>query len=207
MFLEARKDVPLKSDFKPAMKVLSRKPPPKVVNATSAMANASLDDDPDSEEEGRRKAEAEFAERQARAQQEREEKQRKYQEVRERLFGSTGAAAGEDHSRSSLANDGGSRNSSRGKGRVKGRTDGEASATPPTQHEKSPARPNRVNRQLFDPGYSAKPNSTHLMKRDVGGSGSSTPAEERAVREPKGPDSSGRGGFGFAPRGNRTGGS
>jgi hypothetical protein len=192
------------------MKVLSRKPPPKVPDATSAMANASLDDDPDSEEEDRRRAEKEFAERQIRAQREREEKQRKYQEVRDRLFGTAASTPGDDQSRSSSVNEaGGSRNSSRGKGRGGGkgpRVDADA-----TIEEKPIARPNSSRKQLFDPTYSAKPNSTYLQRKEKeslesGGSGTSTPVEEKGIiRSPRGPDSSGRGGFGFAPRGNHTG--
>jgi hypothetical protein len=205
LFLEARAEVPLKSDFKPTMKVLSRKPPPKVADATNAMGNASLDDDPDSEEEERRKAEKNFAERQVRAQREREEKQRKYQEVRERLFGTSGATAGEEQSRPSSANnDGGSRNSSRGKGRGRGHR--------PDADTVDEARPAGSRKQLFDPTYTAKPNSAYLQRKEKereavesGGSGTSTPVDEKAIlRSPKGPDSSGRG-FGFAPSGNRTG--
>jgi hypothetical protein len=206
LFLEARAEVPLKSDIKPTMKVLSRKPPPKVADATKAMGNASLDDDPDSEEEERRKAAKSFTERQIRAAREREEKQRKYQEVRERLFGTSGTTGGEDQSRPSSANnDIGSRNSSRGKGRGRGNR-----ADADTVDE---ARATGSRKQLFDPTYSAKPNSAYLQRKEKerevfesGGSGTSTPVDEKAVlRAPRGPDSNGRGGFGFALRGNRTG--
>jgi hypothetical protein len=213
IFLEARAEVPLKSDFKPTMKVLSRKPPPKVADATRALGNASLDDDPDSEEEERRKAEKSFVERQLRAQREREEKQRKYQEVRERLFGTSRATAGDDQSRPPSANnESRSRNSSRGKGKGRGgRLEADSSSSVPADDSQSPARTSNSRKQLFDPTYSAKPNSTYLQRKerealDSGGSGTSTPAEEKAViRSPRGPDSSGRGGFGFAQRGNRTG--
>jgi hypothetical protein len=200
IFLQARDEViPLKADFKPTMKVLSRKPPPKVASATAALANTHLDDDEDSEEEDRRRAETEFAERQVRAQREREEKQRKYQEVRERLFGSN-ANSGGDTTQSRSSSNEGSRNSSRGKGRGRGRPEAE------TAGEEAPAaRPTSARKQLFDPGYTAKPNSTYLQKREGGGSGTHTPTEERPIRAPRGPESTGRGGFGFAPRGNKTG--
>ncbi|KAF2422365.1 hypothetical protein EJ08DRAFT_664839 [Tothia fuscella] len=201
IFLQARSAVPPIADFKPTMKVLARKPPPKVATTTAAMANTSIEDDPDSEEEERRRKAADFAERSARAQREREEKQRKYQEVRDRLFGSiptTGSTSGGDQSRSSSTNENGKdggRNSSRGKGRRGKNNNIEAEAG-----EDSPARPSISRKQLYDPGYTPKPNSTFLQKRE-GVSGTTTPSEEKPLRAPRGPDGSGRGGHGFAPRG------
>ena len=71
--------MPLTSDFKPAMKVLSRKPPPgKVGDPSRALGDLSVADEEDSEEEERRRKAESLAERQARAQKEREEKQRRY---------------------------------------------------------------------------------------------------------------------------------
>lgn len=204
MFIQARDSVPLKSDFKPAVKVLSRKPPPQVApqddGATPRMAGLSLeDDDPDSEEEARKKSEASFAERQAKAQREREEKQRKYEEVRERLFGSPTSSSTEDSQpRPSRAKGG-------------GRADRSHQATPSAND--SPARRGAAGKQLFDPNYTAKPNSVYVQKREaasaspIGRSRPSTPADEQPIRAPRGPDGSGRGGAGFALRGGRGGGS
>lgn len=174
------------------MKVLSRK-----------MATTTMDDE-DSEEERRRKAESDFAERQARAQKEREEKQKKYLEVRERLFGSSSAVtSGDDQSRSSSIagnNDSGSRNSSRTGGKGRGRGKAATGGDVGLENDQSPARSNNSKKQLYDPGYSAKPNSAFLQRRE-GGSGASTPVEERSVlRAPRGPDANGKG---FAGRGDR----
>ncbi|PTB79505.1 hypothetical protein M440DRAFT_1419862 [Trichoderma longibrachiatum ATCC 18648] len=64
-------------------------------------------------------------------------------------------------------------------------------------------------RELFDPNSSQKPDSSRRGGRD--GSGSDTSSmrgqqsrdEQQAIRAPRGPDGSGRGGFGFARRGTR----
>ncbi|KAF1984803.1 hypothetical protein K402DRAFT_335881 [Aulographum hederae CBS 113979] len=208
LFLAARNDVPLKTDFKPAVKLLSRKPPPRTISQNdpaAGMAGMSIrDDEDDSEEEARKKNEASFAERQAKAQREREEKQRKYHEVRERLFGSP-SAPDESSKKPSSSQNGGSRNSSRGKGR--GRGDREA---PSPSSGQSPARASNPRKQLYDPGYNPKPNSVFLQKRDTPEksekeSRPSTPGEEQPIRAPRGPDGSGRGGFGFSPRGGKNG--
>lgn len=193
IFLLARAEVPLKDEFKAPLKVLSRKPPPKVVarpDPATGLANLNLDDDDDSEEEERKKAEQRFIERQARAKIEREEKQRKYLEARERIMG--GSANNDTNARPSSAHDAGSRNSSRGKGRG-----GRAHTTPST--EQSPARASRQSKALYEPGYTPKPGSIYSQKRDGGdtaGSGASTPVEDKPIRAPKGPDGSGQAGFG-----------
>ncbi|KAF2094854.1 hypothetical protein NA57DRAFT_60265 [Rhizodiscina lignyota] len=202
IFLQARENVPLTSEFKPAMKVLSRKPPPaKVAEASRAMGGLSIADEDSEEEERRRNAES-FAERQARAQKEREEKQRKYLEVRERLFGTPASGSEEAPSRSSSKNGqhSTSRNSSRGKGRGKGDIDGHASSA-----DQSPARASTQKRQLYDPNYTSKPQSAYVQRTSGANSRPETPGEEQHIRQPKGPDSSGRGGFGFTARGNRVG--
>lgn len=82
--------------------------------------------------------------------------------------------------------------STRGKGR------GARVNTTPSA-EQSPARASRHSKVLYDPGYTPKPGSVYLQKRDGGEavtSGSSTPNEDKPIRAPKGPDSSGKAGFG-----------
>lgn len=162
------------------------------------MAGLVIDDGDDSEEEDRKRKEADFLERQKKAQLGREEKQRKYAEVRERLFGSPASASASaspnrdpsaaSQNRSGLNMD--SRNASR-RGRARGgKESNPASAT------HSPARHAHA-KQLFDPDYVAKP-KPHSPR-------STGPREEQPIRAPRGPDNSGRGGFGFAPRGGRLG--
>jgi hypothetical protein len=190
-FLAARNtSAPVNADFKPTIKVLTRKPPPQILSrdgAAAGMAGLKLDDD-DSEEEERKKAAASFAERQARAQREREEKQRKYEEVRERLFGPSNTPSDDSQGRSSPSN-----RQSRGKGRGRGQRDNSnASSADP-----SPARSgNNSKKQLYDPSYSAKPNSIYIQRREAGQSSPrpQTPNENQPIRAPRGPDNSG--GFG-----------
>ena len=91
-FLAAKGDaVPLKTEFKPTVKVLSRKPAPKMVSRhdpESGMMRMSLeDDDVDDEETAAKKLVLSPEEQRVKTLREREEKQRRYEEVRERLFG------------------------------------------------------------------------------------------------------------------------
>lgn len=203
MFLLAKGDVPLQTDFKPAMKLLSRKPTPQIAkktDATAGVAGLRIEDEDDSEEEARKKNAASLAERQAKAQKEREEKQRKYNEVRERLFGSPQPEEASTRESQSPARN------SRGKGRGgRDRNDSQ----PTSSADQSPARSSgRGGRALYDPTYSAKPNSVFLQRKDAPDAGTqATPKTtlQQPIRAPRGPDGSGRGGFGFVPRGDRTG--
>lgn len=195
IFLEARNNIPVPATFKPAVTVLSRKPPPKVLSrseATAAMAGLKLEDDEDSEDERRKKAEEAFAERQARAQRERQEKEKRYAEVRQRLFGSP-TPKPEDSSDRASPN-----RQSRGKGRGRGgrETQSRSSAEP------SPTGSGNSRKQLYDPGYSVKPNSVYIQRQESGNSRPVTPNQQaQPIREPRGPQVSGRKGNGFAPRG------
>lgn len=91
VFLEARDNVPLKSEFKSSVKVLSRQikvasPPRKAYEGEGAGRTAVADEE-DSDDDAAKKPTLSAAERQEKARREREEKQRKYQEAREKLFG------------------------------------------------------------------------------------------------------------------------
>jgi hypothetical protein len=198
LFLQARDNTPIPSTFKPNVTLLSRKPQPQLLTrngATVGMAGLKLEDDDDSEEERRKKAEESFAERKARAEVERAEKQRKYAEAREKLFGSPAPSSGE--SRGASPN-----KQSRGKGRGRGGRDSQ----PRSSNEQSPARPPPGARQLYDPSYSLKPDSVYIQKRDSKDSRPGTPnGLQQPIREPRGPQAIGRGGHGFAPRGNHAG--
>lgn len=186
LFLDARETLPVQPTFKPAVTLLARKP--KAPEA--GMAGLNLDDD-DSEEERRKKSEAEFEERKARAQKERAEKERRYAEAREKIFGSPAAS---DESR------GASPRRPRGRGR------GGRESQPRSSNEQSPARSLGPGRQLYEPSYSPKPGSVFVQKQDSSLSRPSTPGtQEKPIREPRGPQSIGRGGRGFAPRGSRAG--
>ncbi|MCJ1384267.1 hypothetical protein MMC17_007383 [Xylographa soralifera] len=196
-FVETRNDVPLKSEFKPAVKVLSRKPAPTVIARTDPVSGLEQltieDDDDDDDDEGKKKT-LTMEERQLKAQKEREEKQKKYEEVRERLFGASeppSVVTSPGIVTPPIARAPGDR--SRGKSK--------------SSREPRPSSSNgSKSRQLFDPNYNAKPDSLYVQKKEglVSRSRPLTPAEEPILRTPKGPDGSGRGGFGFATRGDKA---
>lgn len=196
MFLQARDAVPVASTFTPNVTVLSRKPPPQVLSrtgATDGIGGLRLEDDDDSEEERRKKAEESFAERKVRAEKERAEKERKYAEAREKLFGSPAPSTSDSRGASPGKQ-------IRGKGRGRGGRDKSRSS-----NEQSPARAANSAR-LYDPSYSMKPNSVYIQKKDSSGSRPGTPNDiQQPIREPRGPQPIGRGGRGFAPRGNHAG--
>ncbi|KAL2043510.1 hypothetical protein N7G274_003817 [Stereocaulon virgatum] len=190
-FLKTRDVVPLKSEFKPAMQVLSRKPASRAapsIDPATGLAQLSVEDE-DEDEDDATKNTLTMQERQEKAQREREEKQRKYEEVRQKLFGteeaSTSSKAG---STSPAKNNGSSRNQSRNKAPRDSRPSSSASNRTPGA------------RQLYDPHDSGKPGTSSIQKKETKG----TPNEIQPIRNPRNPDDSGRGGFGFAPRGGRA---
>lgn len=184
-FLRTHDVVPLKSDYKPAMKVLSRKPKPAIAAASDpslGVSNSGIEDDEDSEDETK-KTPLTSQERQEKAAKEREEKQKKYEEVRQKLFGAEQTLP--PASVPPPRKDSHSRNQSRTKTVKESRPSSSAS--------------NR-NRQLYDPNETSKPSSSSVLKKEA----KSAPDEIQPIRNPKSPDNSGRGGFGFAPRGGRS---
>jgi hypothetical protein len=133
----------------------------------------------------------------AKAQREREEKQRRYEEARARIMGTpsggstpgtvTPPSTGDSESRS-------------GRGRGRGR--GGVSRGADMDVRRSESRGG--NKELFDPNYTAKPISLQKRNGEGSRSGRSTPREEdQIIRSPRGPDGSGRGGFGFSKRGGK----
>ncbi|KAL8800013.1 MAG: hypothetical protein Q9200_007380 [Gallowayella weberi] len=192
-FLNTRTEVPFKSEFKPAMQVLSRKPPtkPAASNVVAGLGQLSVADEDDDEDEEVNTKTLTAEERQLKAQKEREEKQKKYEEARERLFGSNTVSASKSSGNTTpprIKANGGSRGSSRNKTVAEGRSS-TLSGT----------------RQLFDPNYTAKLDSAYVQKESSPiVSGRSTPTEQQPIRNPRGPDGSGRGGFGFASRGGKV---
>lgn len=197
-FLAARDNVPLKAEFKPALKVLSRKPAPKVVSRqdpVTGLAQMTIEDE-DEEDEDMRKNQPTPEELRLKAQREREEKQRKYEEVRARLFGTTDTGSGNSSPGAvtpPLQIEEGKNTRGKGRGRGGNRQEGRR---PDSQSG---------SRELFDPNYTPKPGSITVQKRGIESTSErSTPrGEEQIIRAPKGPDGSGRGGFGFTNRGGK----
>jgi len=186
--------VPLKTEFKPALKVLSRKPTPKAVqriDPVTGLAKMTLEDDDDEEEQ--KKDQQTPEELRLRAQREREEKQKRYDEARARILG-TPSGSSSPGTTSPPAEDG---KVNRGKGR--GRGNGRQEIQRPGSQ--------LGTRELFDPNYTPKPGGLTIQKRsgENSGAGSATRNEDQILRAPRGPDGTGRGGFGFAKRGGKTG--
>lgn len=161
----------------------------------SGIEQLSIDDD-DEDEEGTKPKPLTAEERALNAQKEREEKQKRYDEVRERLFGPSGTSSGAASPRSTTPTARGS--AERGRGRGRGTVVRDAK-------ENRDSRPGSSSsgkvKQLFDPTYAAKPDSVYLQKKD---SQADTEVESQIIRSPRGPDGSGRGGIGFVSRGGKT---
>ena len=191
-YLESRATVPLKQEFKSNVKVLSRKPAPQMVartDPTTGMEKLTIEDDDDDEDDQRNKNIMTLEERQAKAAKEREEKQRKYEEVRERLFG---AGSG-----TSTPGDTTPPRSQDGKGKGKARAKAES-------RPQSAASMSGKGKQLYDPSYTPQQDSAAFQRRDTRSPNTESAEQQQIIRQPKGPDGSGRGGRGFASRGGKV---
>jgi hypothetical protein len=153
-----------------------------------------------------------------------EEKQRRYDEARAKIFGESNPSS----RGSSPGTVTPPRSDSRHSGRVRGRGGGGPRNNNGNNNDgaRQPEM-RRVNgqassgRELYDPNFSPKPESTGQQRGGAGGRGDSdggsgrgtplrddqyqfqAPQQQAAIRMPKGPDGSGRGGFGFARRGGK----
>ncbi|KAI1933080.1 hypothetical protein LOZ66_006608 [Ophidiomyces ophidiicola] len=208
-FLDSRSAIPLRTEYKPAVKVLSRNPQSGVDAATIGFQRVTISprpainsnnqneaedgDDSDSESQNQKPLTAE--ERHVIAKREREEKQRKYEEARERLFGSSNAGSGASSPGSTTP----PRQQHAGEGRWKGK--GRSNANCRDRGDKREPR-NAKGKQLFDPNSSPKPASNGKRKETK--SQPQSPPPQVPIRSPRGPEESGPGGFGFAQRGGNT---
>ncbi|PLB55101.1 hypothetical protein P170DRAFT_470524 [Aspergillus steynii IBT 23096] len=203
-FLESRSDVPLKQEYKPTVTLLSRNPPSKqsAVDATTAGVgrlglNHGTEDD--SEEESK-PPEPTPEERQAIALRNREEKQRKYEEVRERLFGSPSATtSGASSPRSGTPP---KQHEGRGKGRSRG-NGRDNNNTNNNRDKRDSSSTSGKSRQLYDPASSYVPRKERPQTADRSPNDPTSPRQP--IRSPRGPDASGRGGFRSGNRGARGG--
>ncbi|KAI0004669.1 hypothetical protein F4779DRAFT_621380 [Xylariaceae sp. FL0662B] len=244
------------ADFKPAVKVLSRKPA-AAKKRDPATGLLSPDSDSDADEKKRAAASRLKPEEiRAKQQREREEKQRRYDEARAKIFG-TGASnsAGTGGGNGGISNPssgtstptptstsgtvtppprsadgrgGGGGRRGRGRGSAhahrhnESRGGGEGGSSSNNSQQQRPGSQSAggsggSSRELYDPNYSPKPG--FQLERRGNGNGNndnggaplyrrSTPREEdQVIRAPRGPDGSGRGGFGFARRGAKAQGS
>ena len=169
--------VPLKSEFKPTVKVLSRKPTSQTTNGPPGVDQLGLNED--DEDQDTTKTALTPEERMQKAQKEREEKQRAYEERRRELFG-------KDSSQStSVSNKKGA--SPRNQSRNNRNNDSRPSSSTSIK-----------TRQLFDPNESAKPENLRPQKKE------SQLREIHPIREPKAPDGNGFAGFGASKRGEHS---
>ncbi|KAI1328303.1 hypothetical protein F5Y16DRAFT_398477 [Xylariaceae sp. FL0255] len=225
-FLATRQEPPLTSDFKPAMKVLSRKPTPQVITKrdplTGEMSQLTIQHD-DSDED-QKPVQLTPEEIRAKHQREREEKQRRYEEVRAKIFGTapaTSSSRPNSNPSSGTSTPGNAtppRSSNevrggRGRGRGRGgpvghRHNDSRGDSSNNQRPGSQSGPNNGLRELYDPNYAPRPASQFERRGGTQGSnpnsGRSTPrAEDQVIRSPRGPpDGNSRG---FARRGASSG--
>jgi hypothetical protein len=204
--LAATDNVPLTTPFKPAVKLLSRKPAPKTIvkrDPLTGMEQLTLVDD-DAEQEEDNKPQETPEEIRMRQQRMREEKQRRYEEARAKIFGESNPSSGQSTPGNVTPPHGGDNRQNyrgrggRGRGRGRG---GYQNSSPQEDQTRRPVTSQPAGtRELFDPSYSPKPGFS-FQKRSgdsspQSASRSSTPrVEDQAIRAPRGPDSSGRGGF------------
>ena len=155
-----------------------------------------IDDEDDEEEPKKNQLTAE--ELRLKTQRDREEKQKRYNEARARILG-TGSGTSMPVIVTPPAEEG---RTSRGKGR--GNRDNRQDNRQDNRRADSQSGTKTEPKELFDPNYTPKLGTVIIQKRngDQSRSGRSTPkADDQITREPRGPDASGRGGFGFANRG------
>ncbi|WEW60719.1 hypothetical protein PRK78_006206 [Emydomyces testavorans] len=228
-YLESRSTIPLKTEYKPAVKVLSRnpqspaglgattvglqkvtispRPASRNYNGNNANENKNDDDDSDDNESPRQKQPT-AEERLAIAQREREEKQRKYEEARERLFGSSNAGSGASTPGNTTPPPRPQHTSGGENNKWKGKTRSNGNSKDRGEKRDSSSR-SAKGKQLYDPNHSPKPHSNQGKRKEnrsqMGGGEESrlqsqSPQLQTPIRSPKGPDGSGPGGFGFAQR-------
>ncbi|KAL0938880.1 uncharacterized protein CTRU02_205489 [Colletotrichum truncatum] len=220
-FLDSQPAVPLATGFKPQVKVLSRKPAPQMIarrDPVTGLSQLSLADDDDADNASEKKPQLTPEEIRAKQQRELEEKQRRYEEARAKIFGESNPSSGASTPGTVTPPRGsgieGGRGSQRGRGRGRGgghRGNSSRQEDSRRPGSRSDAGRSESGRELYDPNYSSR-GGAFLQKRgsDSGHqSGRSTPRDDdqprQAIRAPRGPDGSGRGGFGFASRGTKEG--
>ncbi|KAF3762515.1 hypothetical protein M406DRAFT_332897 [Cryphonectria parasitica EP155] len=220
----ASSNVPFAQGFKPQMKLLSRKPVKKVVDPVTGIEKLMLEDD--DEDDRDKKPQLPTA---AEIEEKRKQKERDYEERRAKLFGTpppetTSGATTPGATTPPLVGEN-SRGNYRGRGRGRGGRGGRGGQRNEgykndlrndsrsenyrggVRNDSQDGRPGNSNggspyRELFDPDASSR--SASRPQRG-GATSSPTRGPESAIRAPRGPDSSGARGFGFANRGAKEG--
>ncbi|KAM0305656.1 hypothetical protein HYE67_008408 [Fusarium culmorum] len=207
--------VSLTTPFKPQVKVLSRKPVIAKRDGAAGMSGLSLDDD----NEPKKEVPLTPEEIRAKQKRDREEKQRRYEEARAKIFGESNPSSGAS-SPGTVTPPKADGYTGRGRGRGRGgyrnnETRQFDARQPDNRGFDTPRRMQNISgsgRELFDPNHSPKhePVSQRRQPEFSSPGRSTTPRDgqqqtqpQAPVRAPKGPDGSGRGGFGFTQRGGK----
>ncbi|KAF4991367.1 hypothetical protein FGRMN_7866 [Fusarium graminum] len=207
--------VSLTTPFKPQVKVLSRKPIIAKRGATAGMSGLSLDDDNESKQEIQMSPE----EVRAKQKRDREEKQRRYEEARAKIFGESNPSSGAS-SPGAVTPPRADGYSGRGRGRGRGSYRNNDARQPDNRQSDNRGfdTPRRMQnaagsgRELFDPNCTPKPEPFPQRRQpEYPSPGRSTASRDEQqqlqpqapIRTPRGPDGSGRGGFGFMQRGGK----
>ncbi|KAF5025286.1 hypothetical protein F66182_2619 [Fusarium sp. NRRL 66182] len=208
--------IPLTTAFKPQVKVLSRKPIVAKRDPAVGMSGLSLDDD----NEQKKEVPMNPDEIRAKQKRDREEKQRRYEEARAKIFGESNPSSGASSPRAvTPPKADGYSGSGSGRGRNRGRGGYRTNDTRQFENRQSdnrgfdaPRRSQNMSgsgRELFDPNYTPKPESQPQRRQPEYSSPGRSAAlrdaqpqlqQQTPIRAPRGPDGSGRGGFGFAQR-------
>ncbi|KAI8719072.1 hypothetical protein NCS52_00687600 [Fusarium sp. LHS14.1] len=210
-YIEANSNsgVPLTTPFKPQVKVLSRKP---VIAKRDPVTGQTVDDD---NEEAKKEVPLSPEEIRAKQKRDREEKQRRYEEARAKIFGESNPSSGASSPGTVTPPRSDGNFSGRGRGRGRGgyRNSENRQYENRQYDNRSFDAPRRQNmsgsgRELFDPNSTPRPEPNNQRRQPDQPSPrrNQTPQDEQQqqqvpIRTPRGPDGSGRGGFGFARRG------
>jgi hypothetical protein len=196
--------VPLTANFKPQVKVLSRKPVVAKRDPAAGMSQLALDED-----EAKKEVQMTPDEIRAKQKRDREEKQRRYEEARAKIFGDSAPSSGASSPGTVTPPRSEGRHTPQGRGRGRGGAfrgnDGR-----PFDNRRPPTQP-VSGRELYDPNYASRPDPPPPQQRRGGDTDGfarqpmpqDTLVPQQAIRAPRGPDGSGRGGFGFAGRGGK----
>lgn len=190
--------------------MLSRKPVIAKRDFQNGATSSLLDDD-DDDDDTVKEVQLTPEEMRAKQRRDREEKQRRYEEARAKIFGESNPSSGASSPGAVTPPsrpEGGGHFASRGRGRGRGGGGGYRNNNENRQNENrqfdSPRRSQHASasgRELYDPNYApGRPTEPQLQKRTNDGP-AALRTEQNPIRAPRGPDGSGRGGFGFARRG------
>ncbi|KAI0598259.1 hypothetical protein F4775DRAFT_189317 [Biscogniauxia sp. FL1348] len=206
-YLASRSDPPLASTFKPAVTVLSRRPTPQLATRRPDdpnNPNAAADDDDDDDDENPKKVQLSPEEIRAKQLREREEKQRRYDEARAKIFGTSNTGGGTSSGGGGAGASGAPSNPSSGastpgtvtpprssgdgrgqRGRGRGRGGGyryindNRGDRDRDGNQRPGSQSGGSGRELYDPNYSPKPG--FQLERRGGGSNGGAPLPGRTT--------------------------